>query len=157
MFQSHDGMSRFWPTFLFFFKFSVFSTAGGIPAEPLFQLPVVSTQEINVGLDEFQRLQQGALPAADVDVAEKRLNGFQIQRVVEVRNGRNDQPAYRERRPTERRLDHVPARLQLSPDKQRTHRIPRYRFHHRPDVLDSDGVPLHGEIQIPDNNNFKNC
>ncbi len=107
----------------FFFPFLVvfcvffFSTARRIPAQPLFKLPVVPTQEIDVGLDEFQRLEQRAFAGADVDVAEERLNRFQIERVVEVRNGRQNEPTYRERRPAERGLDHVPSRLQLSPDE----------------------------------------
>jgi hypothetical protein len=91
-------------------------TARRIPTEPLFQLPVVFAQKINVGLNKFQGLHQRTFTTSDVDVAEKRLNGLQIQRVVEMGNGRYDQPAYRERGPTECDLDHVPARLQLSPD-----------------------------------------
>lgn len=137
--------------FLFpdFFAGRFFLTARRIAAEPLFQLAVVLVQEVDVGLDEFEGLEERALAAADVHVAEERLHGLEVERVVEVRHGGDDEPADGERRPAERRLDRVPARLQLAPHEQRADRIARHRLDHRADVLHPNRVPLHRKVQIP--------
>lgn len=122
------------------------STFRRIAVEPLHQLVSVFIEEVDVGLDHFERLEQGPATGTDVDVAEESVDAFQIERVVEVGHGGHDQPADGGRGPTERRLDHTPARLQLPPDQQRSHRIAGHVLHHRPDILHSNGIVLHGEV-----------
>ena len=88
--------------FFFFFLLECSSTLRRAAVEPAYQFIFVFIKEVNVGLDHFEALQQGAAAGTDVDVAEECLNTFKVEWVVEVRYSGHDEPADGEGGATER-------------------------------------------------------
>ena len=125
------------------------STLRRAVVEPVHQIIFVLIEEIDVGLDHFEALQQRAAAGTDVDIAEERLNTFQVEWVVEVRHGGHDESADGERCASERWFDHTPTRLQLTPHQERSHRISCHVLHYCSDVLHSNWIVLHGKVKIP--------